>query len=85
MGDKSLKNTLPYDTGYGGGSTKDGQATGEHNTSRAEGARQERLNFDADTGKLVVHDEDQQIESWRSAATERPVLDKMAAEGFFFH
>lgn len=76
MADNSFKNTLPY------------EATGEHDANRAEGARQERLHFDTDTGRLMVdaRDEDQQIASRRSAVpTQRPVLDQMAAQGFFIH
>ena len=86
MEDKHEKSTWPHDTGYGGSrrsrAIEEG-ATGYNHSNRPE--RQERLQFDMDTGKLVVNDspEEQAVLPSRHSVPDRPVLDKMASQGFF--
>ena len=65
--------------------TREEGATGYNYYNRPEEARQERLQFDMDTGKLVVNDppQEQAVVPSRHNVPDRPVLDKMASQGFF--
>lgn len=84
MEDKYEQGTIPFDSGFGGSRT--GGATAYNYSNRPEEARQERLQFDMDTGRLVVNNppaEDQAVVPARFGVPDRPVLDKMASQGFF--
>lgn len=86
MEDKHEQSSWPHDTGYGGSQRSraiEEGATGYNHSNRPE--RQERLHFDMDTGKLVVKDspEEQPVLPFRHSVPDRPVLDKMASQGFF--
>jgi len=86
MDDKYEQSASPYDTGYGGSRRRE-EATVYNYSNRPEEARQERLHFDMDTGKLVVNNpsEDQAVVPARYSVPDRPVVDKMASQGFFFN
>ena len=84
MEDKSNRSTRPYDTGYSE-SLRDRAAVVNYSNRRPEEARQERLHFDMDTGRLMVNNppEEQPALPDRGPVPDRPVLDKMASQGFF--
>lgn len=86
MDDNHEQSTWRHDTGYGGSRAREEGATGYNYSNRPEEARQERLQFDMDTGKLVVNDppQEQAVVPSRHNVPDRPVLDKMASQGFFF-
>ena len=83
MEDTSKQSIRSYDTGYSG-SLRDRAAVVNYN-NRPEEARQERLHFDMDTGRLMVNNppEEQPALPDRGPVPDRPVLDKMASQGFF--
>ena len=79
--DKSQQSTRHLnDTGYSG-SLRDRAAVVNY-TNRPEDVRQERLHFDMDSGRLMVNEEQPALPD-RGPLPDRPVLDKMASQGFF--
>ena len=55
------------------------RATGWKTKNKAEEARKEKLDFDKETGRLVLSNP-----SPVEKCPDRPVLDAMVAEGFFY-
>lgn len=83
---------------FGGNFSTQQQRQASHTTSRSDNSTQERLEFDKNTGKLVLSADPQELQTTsvpngpenalvvagvRSKVVDRPVVDAMAAQGFF--
>lgn len=83
---------------FGGNFSTQQQRQASHTTSRSDNSTQERLEFDKNTGKLVLSADPQKLQTTSvpngpenalvvagvsSKVVDRPVVDAMAAQGFF--